>query len=443
MKIGLSRVDITPKRQVSLAGYFNNRISQGVLDRLYARVILLEKGPTVLAIVTLDLICLPAEEVGKIKKRLYRTFGILPAHILISCTHTHTGPATSSLFAIRKDTRYLKGLITIIEKAFGKACRTKRPGELFVAQIREKGLSANRRFIMKNGKVITNPAKGDQNVLKPEGPVDNLITTIVFTSKERITGLLVKATNHVDTMGGDRISADWPGHLERELNRKLKGKFPVLVLTGTAGNINHFDRKIFRSQSSYQESRRIGREYSRYVLKSLKNKKQLKISELSCLSREMEIPYRKINQHKIKKARELLKTPFIMPDRDLTAEDLAQGSIVVKKVFSQELLNFMALRKRKEKVIITVFRIGSLAIVGIPGEPFVEIGLAIKQTRYFPCLVVTGNTNGSAGYIPLKRHFKKGGYETYPNPYNRFSENLGEKIIKEAVRMLRQLSGRK
>ncbi|MBL7170447.1 MAG: hypothetical protein ISS46_00420 [Candidatus Omnitrophica bacterium] len=440
VKIGIARIDITPKRPVCLAGYFNKRISNGVLDKLYVKVVILEKEKFTLAIITLDLIGLSYEDVDRIRRRLNKRFGIPTEHIIISCTHTHTAPATYSSFEVKKEKQFMKRLIPLIEEAFKKALSTKKEAEIYIAKIREWRLSFNRRYIMKDGSVVTNPPRRSPEIVKPEGPVDNLITSLVFISSGKIIGLLINATNHVDATGGNKISAGWPGHLSRELNKALKGRFPVLVLTGTAGNINHCDPNLFKIHCSHREAQRLGKAYSRYILKSLKKRVLLKEPALSCISKKLNIPYRKVSAIQIKKARDLLKVPFFLPLNDLTSEDLAAGNIVVKRLFAKELLKFVSLKKKRDMLDITVFKIGSLALVGIPGEPFVEIGLAIKNSKISPHIIVTGNTNGSAGYIPLKKHFQKGGYETCTHPYNRFSKDLGERIIKVTVDMLKERS---
>ena len=440
LRIGLSKVDITPRRSVSLAGYFNDRKSRGILDRLYARTLLLSDNKTTLCLINLDLLGLADEDVDIIQQRLKRKFSLWPQNIFISSTHTHTAPAPFTVFGARREKRYIKELFSLIEKAVKIASERMAEGEIHIARIREKGLSFNRRYFMKGGKVLTNPPKGSPDIIKPEGPVDNLITSLIFTSGRRIKGMLVQATNHVDTIGGNLISADWPGHLARELNKKLEGRFPVLVLTGTAGNINHYNPYLLKGQSSYAESRRIGQAYAGLVVKSLAKKSILKTDRLSAMSQRLSVPYRKVSSSEIKEAGEILKVRVPASSKDLTSEDLAKGDILVKRLFSGALLDFVKAREKEKKgtVNITVFKIGELAVIGLPGEPFVEIGLAIKKKSRFPYTLVTGNTNGEAGYIPLKKHFQHGGYETATHLYNRFSEDLGKRIIRESINMLKK-----
>ena len=38
------RIDITPKYPVSMIGYFNNRVSEDILDPLYCKILTLSDG---------------------------------------------------------------------------------------------------------------------------------------------------------------------------------------------------------------------------------------------------------------------------------------------------------------------------------------------------------------------------------------------------------------
>jgi hypothetical protein len=69
-----------------------------------------------------------------------------------------------------------------------------------------------------------------------------------------------------------------------------------------------------------------------------------------------------------------------------------------------------------------VIRIGDIAIVGIPGEAFNEIGSRIKMASPAPFTLCCGYTNGALGYLPTTEEYPFGGYEVginhrhYGNP---------------------------
>jgi hypothetical protein len=65
-----------------------------------------------------------------------------------------------------------------------------------------------------------------------------------------------------------------------------------------------------------------------------------------------------------------------------------------------------------ESVIVQAIRIGDQAIVSMPFEVFVEIGLEIKRRSPFPHTFLIELANGGYGYLPTPRQHELGGYET-------------------------------
>lgn len=65
----------------------------------------------------------------------------------------------------------------------------------------------------------------------------------------------------------------------------------------------------------------------------------------------------------------------------------------------------------KQEIQIQVMRVGSTALIAIPGEPFIEIALAIKARSKFKHTIVAGYSNGCIGYMPTPEAIEKGGYE--------------------------------
>jgi hypothetical protein len=85
---------------------------------------------------------------------------------------------------------------------------------------------------------------------------------------------------------------------------------------------------------------------------------------------------------------------------------------------------------------ITVARMGDIAFVGLGGEVFNEIGLAIKSASPFRHTFILTHCNGAAGYVPTRSSYPEGGYEVQTSP---FAPGADEIIFKEATRLLKQL----
>jgi hypothetical protein len=80
--------------------------------------------------------------------------------------------------------------------------------------------------------------------------------------------------------------------------------------------------------------------------------------------------------------------------------------------------------------------IGDVALVGLPGEPFTDIGVSIKDAPNWDLVLVSCNTNGSQGYFPMIDSYQEGGYEARSSNYK---AGCGEFLIKEGQALLADL----
>ena len=78
------------------------------------------------------------------------------------------------------------------------------------------------------------------------------------------------------------------------------------------------------------------------------------------------------------------------------------------------------------EVAMTIVGVGNIAIVGIPGELFVELGLAIRANPFFAQTFVAGYCNDLIGYIPTRAAYAEGGYEV---DTARIAAGCGETIV--------------
>ena len=107
------------------------------------------------------------------------------------------------------------------------------------------------------------------------------------------------------------------------------------------------------------------------------------------------------------------------------------------KVDAFKVLDVAAREGKPWEVEVQVIALGEqLAIVGLPGEIFTELGLAIKKASPFPFTVIAELANGSIGYIPNRSAYAEGNYEVVSA---RCAEGAGELLVESAVKLLRQL----
>jgi hypothetical protein len=85
---------------------------------------------------------------------------------------------------------------------------------------------------------------------------------------------------------------------------------------------------------------------------------------------------------------------------------------------------------------LTGLRIGNVAFVGIPGEPFTQIGVEIKKFEGWDMILPCCLANGCEGYYPTQKAYDEGGYETNSSVY---AAGVGEKIIAGAGMLLNDM----
>lgn len=440
MNAGSSREIITPALGNPLAGYFSPRPNVGMLDDLFVRVLLLECDGVVAGVVTLDLCAVDSELVDRIKSGLLEHGMAFGDHLIFNTTHTHSGPMTLVLFGASDEAVYMQSLVNKTVMAVSRAHENLAPAELLSVSVRNNPFAFNRRYHMKDGRVMTNPGKLNPGILRPEGPVDDEISILAVRQSGRISAMAVNLVNHTDTIGGESVSADWPGRMEREIQRGIGYDLPVLTLIGCSGNINHFDVSSAAPQTSYSEACRIGKGYADIVLGAMGSLERMDCDRLEVVSRELEIPFRTLSGEDLARAEETLARlgPENSEEAAMTSEGLADGSKAVLRFFSRQLVAYSrncSGLSRKFKIV--AIHVGSgLSLLSLPGEPFTEIGLAIKAGSPRRAKFILSLAMGYCGYIPLPECFGRGGYETLPVEGGAPREDTAERLIAVGLEIL-------
>ena len=443
LRLSLAQADITPDRPVSLLGYFTDRRSQGILDRLSCRLAALSSGSQRLLFVQVDTCLFGAEDARSLAHAASRASGVPVESVVVFASHTHTAPGLADLYEVRRDAAYLELLETRIARA-AQELGSGEAVELRICRGSAPGLASNRRWWLADGTVATNPPRMHPSLVRPEGPVDDEVNTVALLAADaRVRCLFVSISNHVDTIGGNLLSADWPGIMEEELRRALgKGQAStpeplVIPLIGAAGNINHFDFTRPAEPSSRGEARRIGTAYASAVLASLGTGVAARGEPLAAAGTVLRIPGIEITEQEKERARAILEQPPAAStgtDSDLTAEDIFVGDPAVQRLFARALLELAARRPAAYDVPLQMLRVGGIGFFAMPGEPFVEIGLALKRLPGYELVVPVGLAGGYFGYIPREENFGRGGYETRPGP-SLLCRDAARQIIETFKRM--------
>lgn len=422
LQVGMSRQIITPERGVSLAGYFNPRPNTGVLDDLQVKVVLFKKDSVVTGLVSFELVFASLRLVDNVKAKLKAKGYDFAENLIIAATHTHTGPDIhhkhDSLAG--KDGLDEKQFASLEDKAVcavEEAYANLQDSTIESAKVNNNPCAFNRRYWMKAGIVQTNPGKLNPDIDRPEGPVDDEISIIAVRQNGRLAGIIANICNHNDTIGGNLVSADWPGRMERAVQNELGSDVPVLTMVGCSGNINHFDVSNDNDQTCYAESCRIGKAYGGIIVGLLDELEAVEVDKIQINSSDFEVPYQVISDERVADAKALIeRIGDVSADEDMTSEGIAAGVGAVAKMFAEQLVDFKGKCSGKSRTfkLINVKMGKDLMFLSTPGEAFTEAGLHVKENSPFKYNFITAYANGSCGYMCMPECYSRGGYEILP-----------------------------
>lgn len=435
LKVGAAAVKITPPLGIPLAGQYFERGATAVHDDLYAKALVIEKGGEKVAIVSCDLVDIGTDIVPAVRKMAMTATGIPEDHIMVSATHSHTGPVIPSPGNINSSqgaipeilAAYISKLPGLICESIIKANDNLKTAVISFGMGHEETISFNRRFFMTDGTVGWNPGKLNPKIIKPAGPIDPDVAVLYAETREgKPVSTLVNFALHLDIAGGLEISADMPYTLSKILSEVKSPDMITIFAQGCCGNINHINVKTAEEQSGHAEAERIGTVLAGEVIRTCTTVKQLHIGNIAVKS-------------------EIIPLPLA----EISTEDLPWANNIVSKYGAPDAAPFMDMVKafkiieifeRKGKPIqaeIQAIVLGdSCAIISLPGEIFTELGMYIKSRSPYPFTIVEELANVSVDYIPDMKAYTEGNYEPLSS---RCAPGSGELLAKRAIEMLWEL----
>ncbi|MEA3225279.1 MAG: neutral/alkaline non-lysosomal ceramidase N-terminal domain-containing protein [Planctomycetota bacterium] len=434
---GVAVTDITPPIGYRMSGYFRERPSTGTSNPLRAKAVVLRQGDESAALVSCDIIGLSPDVSARARKRASEATGIPAENILLAATHSHTGPLYFG--ALRKyfhdqavaehgsdpyeKVDYPARLVRRIAEAITRANAAAKPIRLEAGSAEQQGLAFNRRFHMKNGTVRFNPGVLNPDIVRVAGPIDPEVGIVFFRRAETGDNIaaLVNFALHLDTVGGSEYAADYPFYVEQSLRDKYGKDLTLLYGTGTCGDINHIDvTKRERLKTDY-----IGKTLADTVIAKAQSLKAVAEPALAVRSETVEVPLQRYGPEKIAWARENIKK--------VGTKELS----FLEQVEAYKILAIEMRHSRTIPIEVQVFRLSrDVAVVGLPGEVFVDLGLAIKRASPFTHTLVIELCQDAPGYIPTKKAFAEGSYETVNS---QIAPGGGEKMVEAAIRLLKEL----
>ena len=417
LKAGVAKVDITPPPGLAMWGYSARKApSKGTLDPLYARVLVLEAGERRLVLLALDLgRTFGPASLKRLRDEVNRSSGT--SYVLVIASHTHSGPVIQDEYSVKGTPSWETDALGKIEKAIEEANRHRveaRVGTGYgVAYI-----GHNRRRVNPDG-TVTMFWRNESKV--PTAPLDPTVSVLrVDTADGKPLAVLVNYACHPVVFGPDNLeySADFPAAMNRTVEQALGGQTLCFFLQGAPGDINPYFDKTPQEQEALKmrdwSGEHLGKEAARVALA---------------------IRTEAVGEARVDFAEDLL--PFHLR---WDPEKFRQALI---KVFGPEVFETYGqpIRPQMQLPVTTVLINKRIALMGMPGEPFVEFQINWRDRCPVRDAFFLGYANGYFGYFPTLHAATEGGYgaasaTTWVEP------GAGERMVDHALVRIYEMLGK-
>lgn len=390
--------NITPNESKFLVGY-GARKSEGILDSIYHKVLILDDGISSFVLVSTDFCVISPSEYDRVAKLVEEKFGIEPSHFWWTATHTHSAPEVGppGLPEIFMGERYQHEIDSVytdfvaeqLIQGIGEGLNNLVPAKLGI------GWGHSSANINRRARDIDDVAFLGMN---PDGPVDRKIGVIKIVTKGDNNPIAIVSNYaiHPTVLGSQNllISGDAPGVVAQYVKEKTGA--PLLFINGAAGNIAPI--------------------YSTYP-----DHKSGKLNQFRRLLGDKIIAaYNSICHYEDDISLSIRETQFLTPLKEglkwptylnkyLDSSQGGTPNIVVP-------IRFLAINR-------------DVAIWGSPLELFSEIASNVRDKSIFPYTLYFGYTNGWLGYMLTQEETGYKGYEYSVSPFtDTAGENFGQTV---------------
>lgn len=448
LRAGAASSNITPPLGELIVGGWAPIPAKHIHDELHARCLVLNDGPTTLAIVLCDNVGIPREVFDRAKQFIEAETGIPPEHVLAAATHTHS--ATTARGEVKTQqvaefTEYQKFLARRIADGVRRAANNLEPAKIGFGAVDEPSEVFNRRWhvtdpdLRKNpfggvDQVRMNPPRNNPALVRPAGPVDPQISFLSVQSLDgRPISLLANYSLHY--VGGVRsgdVSADYFGIFCERIEEllaadKQQPPFVGILSNGTSGDVNNINFQApGERKEPYEKMRQVAELVAERVYAAHQGVQFRSDVTLAAAQSDLTLKVRKPDQEMLEHFEKVLR------DHEEGKRYATHEDVYARRV--RGLLD----SPDEIQVPLQTLRIGDIGIAAIPFEVFTEIGLEIKEKSPLPKTFTIELANGSYGYLPTPEQHKLGGYETWIGTSN-VQQDASVKIVDSVLELFNKV----
>lgn len=478
LKVGFDRKNIDPPLGIPVLGYYKPRLASAILSSLYVNVLALSTGEAAVpatkwnpdtgeyepqacadagsnenVILMLSIDCCEFKTTESLEYREYisEKTGVPLKNIFLHTTHTHTGPFTTADTELAFEgmdedmiSEYSHFIKVRMADASNAAIKDLKPAKMgFIIGQAPERVAYIRRYKMKDGSTWTCPPINDPNIDHAIGTLDQRVNVIRFEREGADSIALVNYGLHPDCLNLDEISADWPGYMADTFEAAYPG-VKVIYFNGCQGDVGSthvwpeggdmndtlisFDNEM----KSPGMAKFVGRALAGTILQVYDKAEFVDVEDINAITQAIEIPLQVPDPKDIPLARKYKELHDAGRDAEIPYTAMELTTVVAE---ATRMLN-LEHGPESFNMNISGVRLGPVVFVGVPGEPFTDIGRRIKLAGDFRLIMPVCLTNGAEGYFPTTDAYSEGGYEARSSI---FRAGIAERLVEGAGKLMAKI----
>ena len=409
LQVGFGRTNITPSYSVALqGGDYTKRMSQGVMDNLYATCIAIKSGEEIVLLYTIDVKLMTGSFVEPMKKAISTKTGIPENNIFLSATHTHSGPAVR--YSWDGSSRYLAEFNDNVIGAAELAIKDLSAAEMYAGSTMTEGLVYVRHYVLLDG-TIGGPNFGSENAPRQSHvrDADAELQLVKFAREDKKDILMMSLGAHC-TMNGQQtdlmLSADYPAPA-REYIENNDSDMLVAFFQGASGDqvpTSSVDTNSV-GRTGYRDH---GQKLAQYAIDALPTLKAVEGEGIGFANQKM---------------------TYATNKKDLDKTEGFNGR------FEQKWIGIRKNLPATRDMVLRAVTVGNLGFVFAPYEMFGEQGKYIKDNSPLDLTFIATCGEGDNSYLASST----GGfaYNSYEAQVCYYAEGVAEQAAQDFVDILK------
>ncbi len=384
---GFARLDITPPLGVAMIGA-GPRKTKGVLDPLYVNAVAFGDGEKSAVLLVADLLGMYGKFGFEWPGKIAQTVGLDKESVILCCTHTHTGPSPSA------DKEYFDWLFRRLCDAAQMALDDRKTmTDVCWAEGMTEDTVFVRRYLTTDGRVVSHPKYGNPEIVGPVTDPDETVRLVRILREDAPEIAIVNCQFHPDNVGGEYVSADYPGALRNTVEQE-RDNVHCVYLDGAEGQLVGGTCMRPHVPKSHEKGTRFGVKLAGYTLP--------------------------------------LFDKVVSTGKD--GLQFAQATVDLKAT-PEGVKGYDDDYPDVRPVIVSTISFCGMGLVGLPGEPFCEMGQYIREHSPAEVTCISCQANGAHGYFPMEGDYAIPG-DSYEPRVSHVEPGSAETLMKTAVELL-------